>query len=185
MSISHSFFMMTAFALLFGCAGNVPKEFSCRAMNWQVAEPGGPRIEKATFSVAQPVASVWCLTEEQPSPSFFTTPLLGQSLVQPPPDDEQLHTVALFAAELRVPTYHLREADDLEAFVEKWLRNGQLFRIDGDRIILNMKITTDDPILESRVWQDERDDAECVRYEFQREQRHHPRVPGRVLVMHD
>ena len=185
LSVLRSFFLIAGLGLLSGCAGDAPKVLTCSAMNWRLAEHGGPRIEKARFSVDQPASGIWCLTQDHPSPSFFSHPTLGQPLVRPPSEEEMLHTLVLMAAELRVPTYHLRDADDLETFVDKWLQHGQAFRTDGDLIILDMTVADDGPLVASRVWRDDRDDAECVRYETERELRNHPKVPDRVLALHD
>ncbi|MGH2396585.1 MAG: hypothetical protein ACRDFW_06265 [bacterium] len=92
------------------------------------------------------------------------------------------HTFAAMAREVSVEEAALESAEELQAFVQRWLRGGGRSRMFGSMTVLDSAPVARFKLVESKVVLDNSLGATCVRWDAVIEERDNPKVPGSVLI---
>ena len=174
--------MFFAGAILAGCASRQPFTMTCTAIGATVVD-SGERIELESFSVTAPKGKRWCLAfRNRAQVVFWTHALMGQYIEKPNARIAQ-NTIAMVAQRVKHGTSRLKEANELQRFVEEWVARGFAVNSSGSGSIVGDAVDPRFTMLRSNVRQERVSNADCVLYEYDSEERDNPRAPNKVLIM--
>ncbi len=176
--------ILLASALLVGCAGPGPFTMTCSALGRPAVAQPGQQIDLGDFSVAAPKGEGWCFAEGLQGAAFAMHPLMGQ-YIEKPERSMAFNTVAMAAVKLRHGGADLENTDELQQFVEEWIKRG--FGLKGSQsepIVGDQKITRV-TLVRSMIRPRPSSDAVCVGYDFVMEERDNPHAPDIVLIVTD
>ncbi len=168
--------------LLMGCASR-PFTMTCSMMGLSPASEAEQPIDLGNFSVAAPQSDVWCLAPlESDRVAFASHPLMGQ-YIEKPERKMAWNTIAMMALRAKHGAASLRTIDELERFVDEWVKRGGGINASGSELIIGDAVEPRFTLLSSSVEPWHVLDAVCVRVEYTKEERNNPGAPGKVLIL--
>ena len=184
LSMRHSVFVvMFTGALVIGCASPRPFTMTCSTMRLSAATEARQPVDMGNFSVAAPESDVWCLAPREPDQvMFWTHPLMGQ-YIEKPERKMTSNTMLMQAVRVKHGAASLRNIDELQQFVEEWIKRGFGINYSGSEPIVGDTVEPRFTLVSSSVKPWRVLDADCVRVKYVKEERGNPHAPNKVLIL--
>ncbi len=152
-------------------------------MRLSTANEAREPVDMGSFFVTAPEGDLWCLGPRAPNRvAFLTHPLMGQYIEKPNPEMAR-NTIVMQAARAKHGVSSLRNTNELQQFVEEWVKRGGGINASGSELIIGDAVEPRFTLVSSSVKPWSVLDADCVRIEYIMEERGNPRAPNKVLIL--
>jgi tetratricopeptide (TPR) repeat protein len=178
--------------LLSGCASTKPAPktttptpitMTCSTLYSSQQTGGGKRIDLRNISVQLPNDDKrWCVSKlDRGQLILYSHPLMGQHIEKPEPS-LALHLFGLTAMQIEHDYDQFESTIALQVFAETWMHRGMGVEGTGEKLKVMRQDAQNITVKRINIAPDTRPQANCVRYEYQMEERHSSLAPHSTLI---